>query len=492
MEKAAVVPQNPQKLMEFHLFPQLPAELRLEIYKRAIEPRIKLAIPPKFDPSLAYFAYNWGYFMDDAELLPQPEFQDIRRLITADQYWQLPLERYGFTSSRPNPQGPWNDGDRSTPTLDPLWLLKQPYVAWWFWHESELYSKAPIPVLLHVCRESRYELMKLGYRKAFGNRTHEPMTWFHFDKAVLNLERHHEANLELHEEPRLLCQTHYNVGAIHSDDLLRVRRLALEDPDKSDRDLRDLADLLNLFGWGVEELFYVEFLLDEGPLNDYTDYWGWCRHDLPPPPPKNHWDPEGPYKDKYEHWWTYCWTPRAPWQMTICEDIDYVYTEAVKWNDTKKTSDPAYLPWAFSGFPPRQAPIPQQNAEQVPPHRLQTLDNLRRRMQPWKENYKGRDIWERRDGSAFRALRQCLKEGLDASVAGLEAEHVGQEPNSDDDDDDSSWQPHDFGENEDGLNIPVRRIANKRAWPFVYGEPQSKSGWKPEPQRRFSNPFSRH
>ncbi|KAK4206684.1 hypothetical protein QBC37DRAFT_117625 [Rhypophila decipiens] len=199
MEKQVWVPRDPQQLTEFHLFPQLPAELRLQIYSLAIEPRIvhlkehkretfaefkkrleAQTVPTKLDPSLRYFAHNWGYFQYEDILLPQPEFKDIRTLLVAVEYEQTTLEEYGLTSSRPDPQDlTWKDYPQ-LPALDRLWLLEQPYLAWWFWHESELYSKAPIPVLLHVCRESRYELMKLGYRKAFGNRTHEPMTWFHF------------------------------------------------------------------------------------------------------------------------------------------------------------------------------------------------------------------------------------------------------------------------------------------------------------------------
>ncbi|KAM7219463.1 hypothetical protein V8F06_005197 [Rhypophila decipiens] len=498
MEKQVWVPRDPQQLTEFHFFPQLPAELRLHIYRLVIEPRIvhlkehkretfaefkkrleAQSVPTKLDFSLAYLSTTGA-------------------ISTPTEYEQTTLEEYGFTSSRPDPQDLTWKGYPQLPALDRLWLLEQPYLAWWFWHESELYSKAPIPVLLHVCRESRYELMKLGYRKAFGNRTHEPMTWFHFDKDVLYLERHDCDELELHEKPRLLCQTYYNVGAIHPDDLFRVRRLALDDPGQSDENLRDLADLLNLFGWRVEELFYVDFLLDEAVLNDDTGYWAWCQ-DNPLPPfeagvgfrgdvspmsvvvykavmtcprtPENQWVPEGPFMDMYQGWqdweWIYGRTARAPWQMTICDDIDYIYEEATH---------------------PLRPPSPGQITEnELTPARLANLNFLRKKLQPWKAdggapfpmpqdwNYKGRDISKYWEGRVFRALRQCLKEGVDASV------REGQDPDDDDDDDVSSWQPHDFGENEAGLHIEVRRIGNKGTRPFLYGEPHIKSGWTPDP-----------
>ena len=50
---------------------------------------------------------------------------------------------------------------------------------------GSFYSKAPIPVMLHVTRESRQVLIDFGYELAFRTRSCGPRTWFNFKIDVL-------------------------------------------------------------------------------------------------------------------------------------------------------------------------------------------------------------------------------------------------------------------------------------------------------------------
>lgn len=86
----------------------------------------------------------------------------------------------------------------------------------WLQHRCPLkqyfYSNAPIPVLLHTCRDSRAFLMNKGYQLAFKTSTQEPRTWFNYDRDVL-------------------CRykiTYFDVIQLDADEAARVRRLALD------------------------------------------------------------------------------------------------------------------------------------------------------------------------------------------------------------------------------------------------------------------------
>jgi hypothetical protein len=67
--------------------------------------------------------------------------------------------------------------------------MDHPWVAFEFVRKKYLWSEAPIPPLLHVCRDSRRVLRDYGYQLAFATRSHGPRTWFHFGRDRLYLER---------------------------------------------------------------------------------------------------------------------------------------------------------------------------------------------------------------------------------------------------------------------------------------------------------------
>ncbi|XDG05490.1 hypothetical protein ABKA04_005105 [Annulohypoxylon sp. FPYF3050] len=185
---------TPQNEAKFHLFNLLPPELRREIYILATPPRVvnvqevgacseawyerleKFAetcrttlIQFRLHPDLAYFAHNW-----------RPSIASKLR-----SHNQLPLEAYGFTSTKGRYQ-PWIPTD-DTPEIPSTWLASHPDTAWAMTRDASLYSPAPIPPFLHVCSESREMLKKYGYQLAFGTRTDEPHTWFHFERDILSI-----------------------------------------------------------------------------------------------------------------------------------------------------------------------------------------------------------------------------------------------------------------------------------------------------------------
>ncbi|KAI1651763.1 uncharacterized protein F4817DRAFT_323544 [Daldinia loculata] len=173
----------------FHLFPFLPPEIRHEVFLLATPRRIvhvsqlhediddflerfNELVPGqvKLHPSLTYSARNWR-----ERIL---SYKDIRS--------QRKLEFYGFTTSRPA-QHPW-EPSQLTPEIPVHWLLEHPDVAYELLRKSYIYSKAPIPALLHTCVESRRVLISAGYQLAFASRNHGPWTWFNFKNDVLCLK----------------------------------------------------------------------------------------------------------------------------------------------------------------------------------------------------------------------------------------------------------------------------------------------------------------
>ncbi|KAI2631410.1 hypothetical protein GGS26DRAFT_94549 [Hypomontagnella submonticulosa] len=236
--------------VEFRYFKLLPRELRREIYILATPPRFvhvaeygrdspqweqerdefrercrTFPVQFKLDPDIAYFAPSW---------------QDkIGPALRANR--QLPLEAYGFTSTRGRYQ-PWVP-TKNVPEIPPVWLTDHPDVAWDMTRSATLVSTAPIPAFLHVCSESRELLKCYGYQLAFGTRTNGPRTWFHFERDILYLKR------DEYGYPRsLLCHSPWEVGMFRPADLLRVRKLAIDKGlEAIDRNGMDIRSLLLLF-----------------------------------------------------------------------------------------------------------------------------------------------------------------------------------------------------------------------------------------------------
>ncbi|KAJ3945899.1 uncharacterized protein N0V96_004247 [Colletotrichum fioriniae] len=261
-------------LSTFPYFLSLPFEIRREIYWLATPPRIVnveektvidfdefkeiLSTHPvqlHIHPDIGFFSINWA-----AEI--QQHIRDGRSLR------QTTLEEHGFTGSKPIPQ-PWTPSAQC-PEIPLAWLANDPKVAWELMREGYLYSKAPIPPLLHTCAESRSVLMRGGYRLAFATRTAEPRTWFHFDRDTLFLS---QVAYEEEERLELLSGGLWDVGQFTAADLQRVRRLALEGSASVLYDMDMAAPwqvvpatasvvvslLLRLLG-SVEELWFVEWM----------------------------------------------------------------------------------------------------------------------------------------------------------------------------------------------------------------------------------------
>ncbi|KAK1483351.1 hypothetical protein CCUS01_15776 [Colletotrichum cuscutae] len=283
-------------LRKFHCFLSLPFEIRREIYWLATLPRIVnveektvvdfdefkeiLRTDPvqlQIHPDIKFFSINWA-----AEI--QQRIRDGRSLR------QTTLEEHGFTGGKPIPQ-PWTPSARC-PEIPLAWLANDPKVAWEIMREGYLYSKAPIPPLLHTCAESRGVLIRGGYRLAFATRTAGRRTWFHFERDTLFLS---QAAYEEEDRPELLSGGPWDVGQFTAADLRQVRRLALEGSalvlNGADRAAPwqsvpatasvAVSVLLRLLG-SVEELWFVEWTR--------RDVERWSVFHPCSPSPRWHWE----------------------------------------------------------------------------------------------------------------------------------------------------------------------------------------------------------
>ncbi len=96
-----------------------------------------------------------------------------------------------------------------------------------------MWSPNPIPVLLHVCRESRDYLRRLGYELAFPTYTSPAATWFNFSDDVLFLEPLTSGDItELNElvESGICDGGSWLLGQC-GESLKRIKKLAVPVPD---------------------------------------------------------------------------------------------------------------------------------------------------------------------------------------------------------------------------------------------------------------------
>ncbi|KAH7202377.1 hypothetical protein DER44DRAFT_787172 [Fusarium oxysporum] len=252
-------------LTEFHRFSLLPLELRREIYHLATPPRFvhvqrfdeqdydefaeHIRTTPnaiRLDESLIHFSFNWR---------PHIPPRTTQR--------QSALERYGFSSNKSASQ-PWKV-TKLAPRISLDWLSVNPEYAWQLCREVSMYSTAPIPALLHTCRESRDDLIKRGYQLAFRTRSHGPRTWFNFDHDVLFISHGDDWGTK----HRVLSGCAWDIGQFHTSDMERVKRVALEEstgslylahPRFSEGNYKfsDVSSVLRLFKH-LEELLLVEW-----------------------------------------------------------------------------------------------------------------------------------------------------------------------------------------------------------------------------------------
>ncbi|KAL2827896.1 hypothetical protein BJY01DRAFT_228786 [Aspergillus pseudoustus] len=212
-------------LETFSIFYLLPYDIRREIYVLATPPRIvhiqedaegreefkatlRTKLNLRLNPDLTYFAPNWRQVIE-----PGPNKQPT-------------LESFGINTRKGPPQ-PW-EPSASTPEIPLSWLEDNPKHAWYLMRDNSFYSTAPIPSLLHAFYESRSTLKSWGYQLAFRTRTNGPRTWFHFDRDVLFVDKSDWRRRLYDDVNDFLTPSSWSIlGQFHSQDLKRVRRLAL-------------------------------------------------------------------------------------------------------------------------------------------------------------------------------------------------------------------------------------------------------------------------
>ncbi|KAI1086379.1 hypothetical protein F5B19DRAFT_162294 [Rostrohypoxylon terebratum] len=264
---------TPHNEAKFHQFSLLPLELRREIYILATPPRVVFVkevgagsqawldrldefreicrttpIQFRLHPDLTYFASCW-----------KPSIAPKLR-----SHNQLPLEAYGFTSTNDRYQ-PWVPTD-DTPEIPSTWLADHPDTAWAMTRNASLHSPTPIPPFLHVCSESREVLKQYGYQLAFGTRTDEPHTWFHFERDTLYIEFVSAA------APNVLVDEAWDIGLFRPIDLLRIKRLAIKDGLRAvcrygDQILSETSQMLRLVP-NLRDLILVVWGPDDPPCDD--------------------------------------------------------------------------------------------------------------------------------------------------------------------------------------------------------------------------------
>lgn len=202
-----------QQLSTFTLFPQLPLDLRVYIWRMAVDFERVVWI---------YEEIEWPDSDSEDDNSEDEEDENSRSIAALDRelscrkYFsndgQSQLDDYGFTSSRPAPEL------QTIPQLEHA--AKQ---LWETTRAGTFYNAGPLPVLLHVCRESRQLLQSYGYELAFSTRTAPAVTWFNFLSDILHLYEHYEDE----EASRTLDGGMWNIGQFSRDDLYRLRKLSL-------------------------------------------------------------------------------------------------------------------------------------------------------------------------------------------------------------------------------------------------------------------------
>ncbi|KAF5670485.1 hypothetical protein FHETE_4392 [Fusarium heterosporum] len=236
-------------LQEFHLFSQLPREIRSMIYMLATPPRV-VHIQERtenynsfvrswnerqrlvgIDPALMHFARNWASHM--------PSLESNSSMSLSDQLLS--------------------------------YVYRGPATAWHLIREGYIYSNAPIPSLLHTCRESRAELKHAGYALTFRTRSAGPRTWFNYTRDHLYLEEYDPlwTGGQMTAWNMLTNDSNWDYGQLNPDDMQKVRKLVLATTAISRkcwlmgnmkwraRQMNSMTAMVEIFG-GVEEVLFFE------------------------------------------------------------------------------------------------------------------------------------------------------------------------------------------------------------------------------------------
>ncbi len=191
MESAKLSTTLPGSPTAFPRFPQLPADIRLYIYRIATPRERFVHLEAIFDDDtdseyddddddeLEAWERPSGEYSSSTQALDRVLQEYLKDIMDKSMRFftnrgQTQLERYGFTSPRPRPELP--DDKQLRVNVLRRYLQKRPVTMW---------SPNPTPVLLHVCRESRDYLRRLGYELAFPTYTSPAATWFNFNTDIL-------------------------------------------------------------------------------------------------------------------------------------------------------------------------------------------------------------------------------------------------------------------------------------------------------------------
>ncbi|KAJ1322847.1 2EXR family [Microdochium nivale] len=256
----------------FHPFPRLPSELRRAIYLLATPQRV-VHVQERFEPHANYREARrrfgeatrnrttpWRQGLRDNAALLHPSVAAVTRMWL----WDRPGDAGGglamLDELQQNLMRRWGIVDAEDDDVEQR--------LWEACRRTQLYSRAPIPALLHVCAESRQVLVESGYELAFGTRAtcsaaytaalrrrletgsgacaddddgvlyrheeHGGMTWFNFsrgggDVLYVGHDEYEKVNDTLDRQHNVaLCSAQpWDVSALLPQDLARVRRLML-------------------------------------------------------------------------------------------------------------------------------------------------------------------------------------------------------------------------------------------------------------------------
>jgi hypothetical protein len=245
---------------EFTLFPQLPLDLRVYIWRMAADFERVVRVCEDIE---------WPDTDTKADSSEDEEDEnghsiaildgELSRRAYFNNSGQRQLENYGFTSSRPAPE-----------LLTIPQLEHRAKHLWETTRVGTFYCPDPLPVLLHVCRESRQLLQSYGYKLAFSTRTAPAGTWFNFSSDILHLYEHDEDE----ETSQTLDGGMWNLGQFSRDDLCRLKKLSLSmnsfDYAYGGRVPNALYKAVQLCG-NLQELLIVE--IDRHDVDHKNEYW---------------------------------------------------------------------------------------------------------------------------------------------------------------------------------------------------------------------------
>lgn len=249
-------------LTSFPLFPQLPPELRLQIFQTARPPPRVIhiyEIEDDSDESSESGSDNGsGSSIASTSTIVRRINRSLRlrnRSFGRPKI-QRQLEYFGFTSSHPQPP------------LELFVKLDNYESNHDAFREGSFNTATPAPSLLHTSTEARHAFELLGYRHLFGTRTCQAHIYFNpaLDCLYLQIGDHKSITLD---------HGGWNIGQIPAAERSVVRYLALDNSPEDHFDGESWKWAVSLFG-NLEELYivlatYVPHLCAKNVLHEYAD-----------------------------------------------------------------------------------------------------------------------------------------------------------------------------------------------------------------------------